>query len=88
MNRRELKTRSLARSSEETEKMDVSEASSSCLNGTTSSTTADVNNIRTNESVILVSDDEDFAGFGVYSNGKQFNFFFNEFISKSIVCFS
>lgn len=54
----------------ETEKMDVCDASAS-FNG---NTTSDVNKIRTNDAVILVlSDDEDFAGFGVCNNGKPFS---------------
>lgn len=53
----------------ETEKMDVCDASSS-FNG---NTTSDVNKTRANDAVILVlSDDEDFAGFGVCNNGKSF----------------
>lgn len=66
---------------EESEKMDVCDASS--ING---NTTSDMNKTtRTNDSVILVlSDDEDFAGFGAYNNGKRF--FPNVTIIISISC--
>lgn len=75
---RPLKSRLSTRSShkiEESEKMDVCDASS--INGNTTSDRSDMNKTtRTNDSVILVlSDDEDFAGFGVYNNGKRFIFF-------------
>lgn len=75
-----LKVRSVTRSSprsshkveveeSDTEKMDVCDAS---ING---NTTSDMNKTKTNDSVILVlSDDEDFAGFGVCNNGKSFLF--------------
>lgn len=72
-----LKVRSVTRSSPrnshkleelDTEKMDVCDAS---FNGNT--TSSDMNKTKTNDSVILVlSDDEDFAGFGVCNNGKYF----------------
>lgn len=75
---RPLKVRSLNRRSqklEEIEKMDVCDASD-VFNGNTTSDGQN-NKTRTNDSVILVlSDDEDFAGFGVYNNGNIF--FFNE----------
>lgn len=56
----------------ETEKMDVCDASAS-FNG---NTTSDINITRTNDPVILVlSDDEDFAGFPVSYNGKKYLFY-------------
>lgn len=72
---RSLKLRLSTRSShKESEKMDVCDAMAS-INGNTTSDRSDTNKTRTNDSVILVlSDDEDFAGFGVYNNGKSLFF--------------
>lgn len=64
---RTSKERAVTRNSlkEENEKMDVCDASSSLSDNKT----MDSHSAKTNDAVILVSDDEDFAGFGVY-NGK------------------
>lgn len=52
------------------EKMDVCDASAS-INGNTP--TVDVSKTKVKDSVVLeLSDDEDFAGFGVCNNGKEF----------------
>lgn len=72
-----LKVRSVTRSSprsshkveleeSDTEKMDVCDAS---FNG---NTTSDMNKTKTSDVILVLSDDEDFAGFGVCNNGKSF----------------